>query len=42
MKAVLVEADADLALVAKETVAIIGFGNQGAAHAANLSDRAGT
>jgi ketol-acid reductoisomerase len=36
---VLLEADADLTLIAHEDVAIVGFGNQGAAHAANLRDR---
>jgi ketol-acid reductoisomerase len=36
---VLLEADTDPRIIAGETVAIVGFGNQGAAHAANLRDR---
>jgi ketol-acid reductoisomerase len=35
----LFEGDADLELIKQKTVAIVGFGNQGHAHAANLRDR---
>lgn len=35
----LFEGDADLELIKARTVAIVGFGNQGHAHAANLRDR---
>lgn len=31
-------ADADLAVLAAQTVAVIGYGNQGLAHALNLRD----
>lgn len=31
-------ADADLAVLAGQTVAVIGYGNQGRAHALNLRD----
>lgn len=36
---VLFDRDADISIIQKHTVAIVGFGNQGHAHAANLQDR---
>lgn len=36
---ILFDRDADLELVRGRTIAIVGFGNQGRAHAANLTDR---